>query len=121
MASQYGVSVVGVTISAEQQKLAQVRCEGLDVTILLRDYRDLNDRFDRVVSVGMFEHVGPKNYNTYFDVVDRNLKQDGLFLLHSIGSKKPMLALTRGSISIFSRMAACRPYARLQKPVKHIL
>ena len=88
MASQYGVSVTGVTISAEQQKMAQTRCEGLDVTILLQDYRDLNDRFDRIVSVGMFEHVGPKNYNTYFDVVDRNLKQDGLFLLHTIGSKK---------------------------------
>lgn len=59
--------------------MAQTRCEGLDVTILLQDYRDLNDRFDSIVSVGMFEHVGPKNYNTYFDVVDRNLKQDGLF------------------------------------------
>ena len=87
MASEYGVSVVGVTISAEQQKMAQSRCAGLDVTILLQDYRDLNDKFDRIVSVGMFEHVGPKNYATYFDVVDRNLKPDGLFLLHSIGSK----------------------------------
>ena len=57
MASNYDVSVVGVTISAEQQKMAQERCEGLDVTILLQDYRDLNDQFDRIVSVGMFEHV----------------------------------------------------------------
>ena len=88
MAQNYGVSVVGVTISAEQQKMAQARCEGLDVTILLQDYRDLRDQFDRIVSVGMFEHVGPKNYRTYFDVVDRNLKPDGLFLLHTIGSKK---------------------------------
>mgnify|MGYP000066718173 CR=1 FL=1 len=74
MASQYGVSVVGVTISAEQQKMAQERCAGLDVTILLQDYRDLNDKFDRIVSVGMFEHVGPKNYATYFEVVDRKFK-----------------------------------------------
>jgi cyclopropane-fatty-acyl-phospholipid synthase len=88
MAQNYGVTVVGVTISAEQQKMAQARCEGLDVTILLQDYRDLRDQFDRIVSVGMFEHVGPKNYHTYFDVVDRNLKPDGLFLLHTIGSKK---------------------------------
>lgn len=88
MAKNYGVSVTGVTISAEQQKLAQKRCEGLDVQILLQDYRDLNEQFDRIVSVGMFEHVGPKNYATYFDVVDRNLKADGLFLLHTIGSKK---------------------------------
>lgn len=88
MAKNYGVSVKGVTISAEQQKMAQARCEGLDVEILLQDYRDLNDQFDRIVSVGMFEHVGPKNYDTYFSVVDKNLKPDGLFLLHTIGSKK---------------------------------
>lgn len=88
MAKNYGVSVVGVTISAEQQKMAQDRCEGLDVTILLQDYRDLDDQFDRIVSVGMFEHVGPKNYDTYFAVTDRNLKPDGVFLLHTIGSKK---------------------------------
>ncbi len=87
MAKNYGVSVTGVTISAEQQKMAQSRCEGLDVTILLKDYRDLKDQFDRVVSVGMFEHVGPKNYATYFEVVDRNLKPEGLFLLHTIGAK----------------------------------
>ncbi|HEX4501878.1 MAG TPA: cyclopropane fatty acyl phospholipid synthase [Scandinavium sp.] len=88
MAKNYGVSVVGVTISAEQQKMAQARSEGLDVQILLQDYRDLQDQFDRIVSVGMFEHVGPKNYATYFSVVDRNLTPDGLFLLHTIGSKK---------------------------------
>ncbi|WP_105631376.1 cyclopropane fatty acyl phospholipid synthase [Cronobacter dublinensis] len=87
-AQHYGVSVTGVTISAEQQKMAQARCEGLDVTILLQDYRDLDAQFDRIVSVGMFEHVGPKNYATYFDVADRNLKPDGLFLLHTIGSRK---------------------------------
>ncbi len=88
MAQNYKVHVVGVTISAEQQKMAQARCKDLDVTILLQDYRDLNDQFDRIVSVGMFEHVGPKNYATYFEVVDRNLKPDGLFLLHTIGSNK---------------------------------
>ncbi|RJT45732.1 cyclopropane fatty acyl phospholipid synthase [Rahnella woolbedingensis] len=92
-ARHYGVSVVGVTISAEQQKLAQKRCEGLDVTILLQDYRDLNDQFDRVVSVGMFEHVGPKNYQTYFNVAKRNIKPDGIFLLHTIGSNKTDLSV----------------------------
>ncbi|WP_168393387.1 cyclopropane fatty acyl phospholipid synthase [Erwinia amylovora] len=85
-ARHYGVSVVGVTISAEQQKLARQRCEGMSVDILLQDYRDLSQQFDRIVSVGMFEHVGPKNYATYFDVVDRNLKPDGVFLLHTIGA-----------------------------------
>lgn len=92
-ARHYGVSVSGVTISAEQQKLAQERCAGLDVTILLQDYRDLNEQFDRIVSVGMFEHVGPKNYRTYFEVVNRNLKPDGLFLLHTIGANRTDLSI----------------------------
>jgi cyclopropane-fatty-acyl-phospholipid synthase len=90
-AENYGVSVHGVTISAEQQKLAQERCAGLDVEILLQDYRDLNRQFDRIVSVGMFEHVGPKNYDTYFRVASRNLKPDGLFLLHTIGANQTNL------------------------------
>ncbi|MBW9462568.1 MULTISPECIES: cyclopropane fatty acyl phospholipid synthase [Kluyvera] len=92
-ARNYGVSVDGVTISREQQKLAQQRCEGLDVNILLQDYRDLNTGYDRIVSVGMFEHVGPKNYDTYFSVVDRCLKPDGLFLLHTIGSNQTGLSV----------------------------
>ncbi|MGV7961432.1 cyclopropane fatty acyl phospholipid synthase [Photorhabdus tasmaniensis] len=87
-AKNHGVSVTGVTVSAEQQKYAQQQCENLDVNIILKDYRDLHKQFDRIVSVGMFEHVGPKNYSTYFDVVQRNLKPDGLFLLHTIGSNK---------------------------------
>ncbi|OCQ52909.1 Cyclopropane-fatty-acyl-phospholipid synthase [Photorhabdus australis subsp. thailandensis] len=87
-AKNYGISVTGVTISTEQQKYALERCINLDVNILLTDYRDLHQQFDRIVSVGMFEHVGPKNYSTYFEVVKRNLKPDGLFLLHTIGSNK---------------------------------
>jgi cyclopropane-fatty-acyl-phospholipid synthase len=87
-ARHYNVRVEGVTISAEQQKMAQERCAGLDVTIMLEDYRDLETKFDRIVSVGMFEHVGPKNYNTYFKVVDHCLKPDGLFLLHTIGANQ---------------------------------
>lgn len=92
-ARYYGVSMVGVTISAEQQKMAQDRCAGLDVEILLQDYRDLHQQFDRIVSVGMFEHVGPKNYRTYFEVVERNLKPDGLFLLHTIGSNQTNMSV----------------------------
>jgi len=56
------------------------------VAIELMDYRDLAEKFDKGVSVGMFEHVGPKNYATYFDTVHRALKDDGLFLLHTIGN-----------------------------------
>lgn len=87
-ASKYGVSVYGVTISAEQVELARKNCYGLDVKIELKDYRFLDGKFDRIVSVGMFEHVGPQNYSDYFEVVDNNLKSDGLFLLHTIGSNK---------------------------------
>ncbi len=85
-AKNYGVSVTGVTISAEQQKYAQEHCKDLDVKIILEDYRNLNLQFDRIVSVGMFEHVGPKNYDRYFSIVKKNLVPDGLFLLHTIGS-----------------------------------
>lgn len=85
-AERYGVEVVGITVSKEQQKWARERCAGLPVSIELMDYRDLTEKFDKVVSVGMFEHVGPKNYATYFDTVHRVLTDDGLFLLHSIGN-----------------------------------
>ncbi|BCG08338.1 MULTISPECIES: cyclopropane fatty acyl phospholipid synthase [Buttiauxella] len=87
-AEHYNVHVTGVTISEEQQKMAQNRCTWLDVSIKLMDYRDLDSHFDRIVSVGMFEHVGPKNYDTYFEVVNRCLKPDGMFLLHTIGANK---------------------------------
>ncbi len=90
-AKKYQVSVTGITISKEQQKLAQARCKDLDVQILLEDYRNLNGQFDCIASIGMFEHVGPKNYATYFDVVQRNLKENGLFLLHTIGSNVNMV------------------------------
>lgn len=90
-AKNYGVEVVGITISKEQQKLAQKRCEGLPVSIQLQDYRDLRGQFDKIVSIGMFEHVGPKNYATYFDNALRLLKHDGLFLLHSIGLREKSL------------------------------
>lgn len=85
-AENYGVSVVGVTVSQEQAKLAQQLCATLPVEIRVQDYRLLNEKFDRVSSIGMFEHVGYKNYNTYMQVVNRCLKSEGLFLLHTIGN-----------------------------------
>jgi len=85
-AKNYGVEVLGITVSKEQQQLAIQRCQGLPVQIELIDYRDLVGKFDKIVSVGMFEHVGEKNYVIYFETVNRLLSDDGLFLLHSIGS-----------------------------------
>ncbi|MBI2356396.1 MAG: cyclopropane fatty acyl phospholipid synthase [Candidatus Doudnabacteria bacterium] len=84
-AEKYGVEATGVTISEEQLKLGQRLCSGLPVEFKLMDYRDIEGRFDRVVSIGMFEHVGPKNYRTFMDIVKRSLIDDGVFLLHTIG------------------------------------
>lgn len=84
-AEHYGVKVTGVTVSKEQLVLARERCKGLPVNLLLQDYRDLRGQFDKIVSVGMFEHVGPKNYDTYFRTACRLLKPEGIFLLHTIG------------------------------------
>lgn len=85
-ARHYGCRVTGITISKEQAALARQRCEGLPVEILLKDYRELEGRFDRIVSIGMFEHVGQKNYPTYFAKLKTLLADKGLFLLHTIGT-----------------------------------
>jgi cyclopropane-fatty-acyl-phospholipid synthase len=87
-ARNYGVEVVGITISREQQRLARERVAGLPVDIQLIDYRSLTGSFDRIVSVGMFEHVGHKNYRTYFETAHSLLAKDGLFLLHTIGNER---------------------------------
>lgn len=88
-AEQYQVEVMGVTVSKEQRVLAAQWCRGLPIEIILQDYRELkpeiNGQFDAVVSVGMFEHVGYKNYPDFFRVVDACLRPDGLFLLHTMG------------------------------------
>ena len=82
----YGVTGVGITVSKEQAELARDLCEGLPIDIRLQDYRELHEPFDAIMSIGMFEHVGGKNYRDYFEVARRCLKDDGLFVLHSIGS-----------------------------------
>ncbi|MEQ6917240.1 cyclopropane fatty acyl phospholipid synthase [Halomonas aquatica] len=87
-ARHHGVSVTGITISREQADLARERCAGLPVDILLQDYRDLDGLYDRIVSIGMFEHVGHRNYGTYFETVKRLMPMDGLFLLHTIGANR---------------------------------
>ncbi|MBI2618217.1 cyclopropane fatty acyl phospholipid synthase [Candidatus Kaiserbacteria bacterium] len=87
-AEKYGAEVVGITVSKEQKKLAEENTKGLSVDIRLSDYRDVNEQFDHIVSLGMFEHVGYKNYREYMKVMRQNLKDGGLFLLHTIGSNR---------------------------------
>jgi cyclopropane-fatty-acyl-phospholipid synthase len=91
LAERYQVELVGITISQEQVKFAQGICKGLPVEIRFQDYRDVDEPFDRIFSVGMFEHVGYKNYRTYFECVRRCLKENGRFLLHTIGTNRSFI------------------------------
>lgn len=93
-AEKYGCSVVAVNISKEQVAYARTICKGLPVEAHLCDYRDehvYNPRgilFDKVSSIGLCEHVGHKNYTAFLQLVRKNLKDDGLFLLHTIGKNQ---------------------------------
>ena len=87
-AEKYGVTGVGITVSREQVKLGHELCAGWPIRIELADYRDIEGMYDHVVSLGMLEHVGSKNYRTFMGVVARHLKDDGLFLLDSIGGER---------------------------------
>lgn len=84
-AKRYGAKVTGITISTEQAAHTKELCENLPINIRVQDYRLLDEQFDHIVSLGMFEHVGVKNYRTYFEVANKCLKDGGLFLLHTIG------------------------------------
>jgi len=86
-AERHGVEVVGVTVSKNQAIAGRQRSQGLAVDIQYQDYRSLTGSFDRIYSLGMFEHVGVKNYAEYFQIVRRLLARDGLFLLHTIGNR----------------------------------
>ncbi|PWK60968.1 SAM-dependent methyltransferase [Roseicyclus mahoneyensis] len=93
LAQDYGVRVLGVTLSTEQHKIATARAAraGLSdrVRFELKDYRAVSGQFDRIVSIGMFEHVGAPHYGEYFDVVRDRLKPDGIALIHTIGRVAP--------------------------------
>jgi cyclopropane-fatty-acyl-phospholipid synthase len=91
-AENYGCTVTGVNISQEQVDFAADFCKGLPVNPRLCDYRDITGSYSKIVSVGMFEHVGPKNYRVFMDVVHRRLEDDGIFLLHTIGNNESELA-----------------------------
>jgi cyclopropane-fatty-acyl-phospholipid synthase len=93
LAEMAGAHVTGITLSQEQFQVAQNRAleRGLtqDTNFRLIDYRDVQGQFDRIVSVGMFEHVGVGFYDTFFGTVEKLLDNDGLALLHTIGRSSP--------------------------------
>ncbi|MDY6873454.1 MAG: cyclopropane fatty acyl phospholipid synthase [Chloroflexota bacterium] len=84
-AEKHGASVLGVTISKEQVALGMEMCKGLPVELRLQDYREVQGQFDAVISIGVMEHVGYKNYHSYINVVDRTLKENGIAFIHTIG------------------------------------
>ena len=88
-AEHAGCEVVGLTVSTEQASYARTLCDGLPVEVRVQDYREIDEPFDRVYSIGMFEHVGVKNYRAYMETVRRCLESpDGLSLLHTIGGNR---------------------------------
>ena len=87
-AEKYGAHVTGMTVSKEQAKLGREMCRGLPVEILLEDYRKISGKYDRVISIGIMEHVGYKNYRTYMLRAHENLKDDGIAFIHTIGGNQ---------------------------------
>ena len=87
-AEKYGASVLGVTVSKEQVALGMELCKGLPVELRLQDYREVTGSYEAVISIGVMEHIGYKNYGEYMQVVERCLKPDGIAFVHTIGSNK---------------------------------
>jgi len=118
--TKYKVEVTGITVSKEQEKLALERCKDLPVKVELMDYRSLQGKYNKIVSIGMFEHVGSKNYDEYFKSACRLMDDDGIFVLHTIGNDKTQLGtdpwinkyiFPNGQIPALAQIApACEPY-----------
>ncbi|MBI4119006.1 MAG: cyclopropane fatty acyl phospholipid synthase [Parcubacteria group bacterium] len=87
-ATRYGANAVGITVSKEQKTLADMFYKNLSAQTRLQDYRDINEKFNHVVSLGMFEHAGYKNYRTFMKIIHDIIEDDGLFLLHTIGGNR---------------------------------
>ena len=88
IADSCGVEVTGITVSKEQADYGSRTCQGKPVKIEFKDYREIGGKFDRIVSVGMFEHVGYKNHRTFFETVRKLLDRDGIFVLQTIGGNR---------------------------------
>jgi cyclopropane-fatty-acyl-phospholipid synthase len=91
-AEKYQAQVKAVTVSKEQVKLGRELCKGLPVDMELQDYRSVEGKYDRVISIGIMEHVGVKNYREYMQITDRTLKDDGIAFIHTIGGNRSTTA-----------------------------
>ncbi|MFO7883525.1 MAG: cyclopropane fatty acyl phospholipid synthase [Desulfobacteraceae bacterium] len=94
-AENYGARVIGYNISKEQVKLGKEMNKGLPVELRQEDYRNASGKFDRVLSIGMLEHVGPKNYRKYMKIVNNTLKDDGIAFIHTIGGNRTTTVTNR--------------------------
>ena len=92
-AENYGAEVLGVTVSKEQVELGKELCKGLPVELRLQDYRDVEGKYDAVISIGIMEHVGTKNYQAYMQKADSCLKEDGIVFIHTIGRNSSSTAV----------------------------
>ncbi|XP_021964854.2 cyclopropane-fatty-acyl-phospholipid synthase [Folsomia candida] len=110
LAINYGATVTAVTISKEQATFAQQACRGLPVTVKVMDYRDVSGTYDRVVSLGDLEHIGPANYGTFFKTVSRCLKEDGLCLIHCMGNYHDVMPHQEPFSAKYVFPGACLPY-----------
>jgi len=119
-AEKYHVEVVGITVSKEQVEHGRKLCQGLPVEFRLLDYRGLNEKFDRIVSVGMIEHVGYKNHRTFFEVANRCLNDDGLFLLHTIGNIKSVNSLSLFEHKYIFPNGMVPSIAQIGKAIEHL-
>jgi cyclopropane-fatty-acyl-phospholipid synthase len=98
-AERYGAGpCIGVTLSEDQVAIGNERAANLPVRLLLKDYRDVEGTFDRIASIGILEHVGPKNYRTYFETVYKSLRPGGLLLAHTFGSVIPSPTLLQPEV-----------------------
>lgn len=113
LAQHYQVCVTGLTLSVEQLRVAKQSAEELglqeQVDFQLQDYRQFTGRYDRVVSVGMFEHVGRVAYGNFFRVVDRVLGEGGVALIHTIANQHPAKVVNPWNVGIFFPEATFPP------------
>jgi cyclopropane-fatty-acyl-phospholipid synthase len=105
-AERYEVDVTAVTISREQAAFAARACRGLPVHVERADYRAITGRYDRIYSLGMFEHVGWRNHRGFLAAMAERLERDGLFLLHTIGRRVSHAAATLGQRVYLPELAA---------------
>lgn len=118
-AENYGVNVVGITISKQQYEYGKEYCKGLPIEIRLQDYRDIHEKFDRIVSVGMFEHVGPLNYAVFMKKAHQALSDNGLFLLHTIGINETSMHANEWIVKYIFPNGALPSITQIGKSLEH--